>query len=95
VSWLKSDFATIEANSTYVNLLRSNKKFGILQPSSADKLDIGIKLKGAAIVGRFEATSSWNAMVIHRVRIGNSREIDAEVILWLKRAYERAQPTSP
>jgi hypothetical protein len=43
----------VEANETYVNLLRSTKKFGILQPSSADRLDIGIKRKGTDSGGRF------------------------------------------
>jgi hypothetical protein len=30
-------------------------KFGILQPASASRLDIGIKLKGQAPTSRFEA----------------------------------------
>jgi hypothetical protein len=36
---------TIEANSTYINLPRSKKKFGILQPSSVDRFDVGIKIR--------------------------------------------------
>jgi hypothetical protein len=78
------------ANSTYVNLLRAKKKFGILQPASASRLDIGIKLKGQAPAGRFEAAGDWNAMVTHRVRIEDAKDIDAEVLAWLKRAYEAA-----
>ena len=80
----------IAASGTYINLLRAKKKFGILQPSSADRLDIGIKLKGKNPSGRFEAAGAWNAMVTHRVRIGDSKEIDAEVLSWLKSAYEAA-----
>ena len=80
----------VEANRTYVNLLRSTKKFGILQPSSADRLDIGIKDKGRDSGGRFEPAGKWNAMVTHRVRVANPKEIDAEVLSWLKSAYEAA-----
>lgn len=51
------------AGGTYINLLREGKKFGILQPSSFERLDIGIKLKGAPTNEQFEAAGSWNAMV--------------------------------
>jgi hypothetical protein len=78
------------ANSTYVNLLCAKKKFGILQPASASRLDIGIKLKGQAPDGRFEAAGDWNAMVTHRVRIEDAKEIDAEVLAWLRRAHDAA-----
>ena len=78
------------ANSTYVNLLHGKKKFGILQPASAARLDVGIKLKGEAASGRFESAGDWNAMVTHRVRIARAEQIDTELIGWLKRAYEAA-----
>jgi hypothetical protein len=29
-------------------------------------------------------------MVTHRVRIGSPKELDAEVVKWLKQAYEAA-----
>jgi hypothetical protein len=28
--------------------------------------------------------------VVHRIRVENSKEIDAEVLTWLKRAYDAA-----
>ena len=82
---------SVAAGGTYVNLLRAQKKFGILQPSSAERLDIGIKLKGKAAHGRFEPAGSWNAMVTHRIRVADSKEIDTEVLSLLKSAYEAAK----
>jgi uncharacterized protein DUF4287/uncharacterized protein DUF5655 len=82
----------VAANSTYVNLLRAGKKFGILQPASASRLDIGIKLKGQAPAGRFEPAGEWNAMVTHRVRIDDAEQIDAEVLAWLKQAFAAVHP---
>lgn len=73
----------------YVSLRRS-KQFGLLQPSTKDRLDIGLALKGVEPSGRLEAAGSWNAMVSHRVRIGSAEEIDAEVQGWLREAWERA-----
>jgi Domain of unknown function (DUF4287)/Domain of unknown function (DUF5655) len=78
----------IAPNRTYINLCRGAKKFGIVQISSADRIDIGIKLKGIAATDRLELSGSWNAMVTHRVRIGDAKEINAEVLAWLKQAYE-------
>jgi len=72
---------------TYVNLLRGSKKFGIVQPSSAERLDIGIKLKEAEPNHRFENAGTWNSMVTHRVRIIQLGQIDEEVIEWVKKAY--------
>ena len=73
---------------TYINLNRGKKKFAILQPSSADRFDIGIKLKGVKAAGRLETAGSWNAMVTHRVRITDPEQVDAEITAWLKQAYD-------
>jgi hypothetical protein len=63
---------------------------GIIQPSAADRLDIGIKFKGKSPVGRFELAGAWNAMVTHRIRIHDPKQIDAEVLSWLRNAYNAA-----
>ena len=76
----------VAATNSYISLLHGSKKFGIVQPSTT-RLDIGIKLKGAAPTVRFEAAGSWNNMVTHRVRISDPAEIDADVYDWLGRAY--------
>jgi hypothetical protein len=74
----------------YLSLLRNKKKFAILQPATRERFDIGIKLKGVKPAGRLEAAGSWNSLVSHRVRISDPNEIDAEVLRWLKQAYEKA-----
>jgi predicted transport protein len=79
----------IAPNMTYINLVRGAKKFGIVQVA-VERLDIGIKLKGAASTNRFEAAGTWNAMVTHRVRVTDPKQLDKEVLAWLKQAYEAA-----
>ncbi len=83
--------ATASPNNSYVNLQRGSKKLGIVQISAADRIDIGIKLKGVPAAGRLETAGSWNAMVTHRVRITDARQMDAELIGWLKQAYDAAK----
>lgn len=88
ISRFGSDVAQ-EPGKTYISLLRGTKKFGIVQ-TTGDRMDLGIKLKGEAATDQFEAAGSWNAMVTHRVRITDPRQVDAEVLAWLKRAYTAA-----
>ena len=76
-------------SGSYVSLVRAGKKFAILQPA-ASHLDIGIKRKGAAPTPRFVASGSWNPMVTHRVRVRSESEVDADVLEWLRGAYEAA-----
>jgi len=78
----------IAPKKTYVSLRRS-KQFGLLQPAAA-RLDVGINLKGVAATARLETSGSFNTMVSHRVRVGARAEVDAELIGWLREAYERA-----
>lgn len=73
----------------YVSLRRS-KQFALVQPSTADRLDVGINLKGVPAQGRLEASGSFNAMVSHRVRIASAKDIDAQLVGWLRAAYDQA-----
>lgn len=80
---------SVAPTNSYISLLRKGKKFAIVQVTS-DRLDIGIKLKGAETTNRFQAAGAWNSMVTHRVQISNSKQIDAEVLKWLKRSFDEA-----
>jgi len=70
--------------------LRRAKQFGLLQPSTATRLDVGLILKDVAPAGRLEASGSFNAMFTHRVRIDAASDIDAELRAWLRQAYDAA-----
>ncbi len=74
---------------TYVSLLKGKKKFAIIG-ATADRMDIGLKLKGVEPGGRLQAAGSWNSMVTHRVRISDPKQVDREVLTWLKNAYQAA-----
>ena len=70
----------------YVSL-RRKRQFGLIQPSTATRIDLGLNLKGEPATTRLEASGSFNAMVSHRVRIGAPSDLDAELKAWLKKAY--------
>jgi hypothetical protein len=79
----------VAPKKAYVSLRRS-KQFAIVQPSTKTRLDVGINLKGTKPAGRLEASGSFNAMVSHRVRVASATDVDAELIAWLKQAYDGA-----
>ena len=76
--------------TTYISLTRAGKKFAIVDPATIGRLDVGLKLKGVEPAGRLTAAGSWNSMVTHRVRVGSIEEIDAELLAWLRQAYDAA-----
>jgi hypothetical protein len=81
VAWLKRDFALGHGHATAIA--------GVVLKSGAPRATADQKLDKES-GGRFETAGAWNAMVTHRVRIGSPGDIDAELIAWLKSAYEAA-----
>ena len=79
----------VSPKKTYVSLRRS-KQFALVQPSTKDRVDVGINLKGHDTTDRLEASGSFNAMVSHRVRITSGKDVNAELKRWLKKAYDAA-----
>ena len=79
----------IAPKKAYVSL-RRKKQFGLIQPSTKKRLDIGINLKGKEPVDSLEASGSFNSMVSHRVRIESKEDLTKDVIGWIKEAYEAA-----
>jgi hypothetical protein len=77
----------VSPKKAYVSL-RRRKQFGIVQPSTATRLDVGINLKGVEPAGRLEPSGSFNAMVSHRVRVAKPGDLDRELLGWLRQAYD-------
>lgn len=75
--------------NSYISVLRQDKKFAIVQVTG-DRLDVGLKLKGIEPSSRLTPAGAWNAMVTHRVSVTSPTELDAELLRWLRMAYDRA-----
>ena len=74
---------------TYVSL-RRHKQFGLIQPSTKTRVDVGLNLKGVEPTDRLELSGSFNAMCTHRVRLSTPDQVDGELVGWLKQAYDGA-----
>lgn len=79
----------ISPTNAYVSL-RRKKQFATLQPATKTRFEIGINLKGQEPKGKLEIINSATAMCSHKISLTDIKEIDKEVITWLKTAYENA-----
>jgi hypothetical protein len=73
----------------YVSLRRA-KQFAMIQPSTANRVDVGLILPPLPPTERLEAAGSWNRLFTHRVRLTQPADVDSELIAWLKDAYTLA-----
>ena len=76
----------VSPKKTYV-ALRRKKQFAMVGPASGGRLEVSINLPDAPLGGRMEAATG---MAPRRVRLTEKREIDAELLGWLRAAYDRS-----
>ena len=84
------DGLELAPKKAYVSL-RHKKQFGLIQPSTKTRVDLGINLKGKEPEGALEASGSFNSMVSHRVRLTAVDEVTDEVAGWLREAFDAAR----
>ena len=79
----------ISPKKAYVSL-RRKKQFAIIQPSTKNRLDVGLNIKGITPEGMAEASGSWNAMCTHRIKVENESMLNPTLINWIQKAYDQA-----
>ncbi len=70
--------------------LRRKKQFALIQPSTKSRIDVGLKFKEKEFSERLESSGPFGSMCTHRVQITDKKQVDNELIKWLKEAYENA-----
>ncbi len=78
----------VAIKKNYVSL-RRDVQFGILQPSTRARLDVGLVLKSDE--PDLEKAGSFNSMCSHRIRLEEVDSVNKETIEWLKKAYDGAK----
>lgn len=79
------DDVELAPKKTYVSL-RRRKQFASVGPA-AGQLEVCLNLAGKEPTARLKATTG---MATHKVRIDGSSGLDAELLGWLREAYDRA-----
>ena len=79
----------VEPKKSYVPFIR-HSEFAVVRRTANDHLDLGLALPGTKIAGRLVPVRKSDAQtrITHHVEIARSEEVDAEVIAWLRKAYE-------
>lgn len=72
----------------YVSL-RRKKQFAMLGPATKTRVELGLNMKGVEGTERLQALPP-GGMCQYRVNLTEASEVDAEVIGWLRQAYESA-----
>lgn len=79
------DDVELAPKKAYVSL-RRRKQFASVGPA-AGRLEVCLNLPGDAPTARLKATTG---MATHKVRIDDASGLDAELLGWLRKAYDRA-----
>jgi len=72
----------------YVSL-RRKKQFATIGPGSATRVDVGLNMKGVAATERLLAEKP-GGMCQYKVKLAAPSEVDAELIGWIRQAYDAA-----
>lgn len=72
----------------YVSL-RRKKQFAMIGPGTKTRVDVGINVKGLAPADRLLVQPA-GSMCNYTVRVTDAQEVDAELVGWLKQAYDSA-----
>jgi predicted transport protein len=79
----------IAPKNAYVSV-RRKKQFAMLIPATKSRFEIGVNLKDQETLGALEKITSANAMCSHKINLNAGQEPDAEILNWLKKAYDQA-----
>jgi hypothetical protein len=72
----------------YVSL-RRRKQFAMIGPGSATRVDVGINMKGVSATDRLLAEKP-GGMCQYKVKVTDTAEVDAELLGWIRQAYDAA-----
>jgi hypothetical protein len=72
----------------YVSL-RRRRQFAMLGPGSNTRFDLGLNMKGTPGTERL-VEQKPGGMCSHQVRLTGAEQVDADVLAWVRQAYEAA-----
>jgi len=78
----------IAPKKTYVSL-RRKKQFAMIGPATKTQVEVGLNVKGLAPAERL-IEQPPNSMCNYKVRLSVIAEVDAELISWIKQAFQSA-----
>lgn len=78
----------ISPKKTYLSL-RRKKQFAMIGPATNTRVEVGLNMKGVPGTGRLQELPP-KGMCDYKVKVSDAAEVDAELIGWIRQAYEAA-----
>jgi hypothetical protein len=72
----------------YVSL-RRKKQFAMIGPATNTRVEVGLNMKAVPATERLVAEKP-GGMCQYKVKLTDSKEVDAELLAWIRRAYDAA-----
>jgi hypothetical protein len=87
--------ATVQARKTLISLLTPRRTFAVIQATTKSRVDLGLRLDHESPGGRLLPARDLGAATV-RIPLTRPEDVDADVLGWLRRAYqENAAPPPP
>lgn len=88
VAMLKGSDFEVAPKKTYVSY-RRKKQFCTVGPATGSRVDVGINMKGVSGTERLDVLPAGQ-MCQYKVRVTSVERVDAELVGWLRQAYDAA-----
>jgi len=86
---------TVQARKTMVSLVGPRRTFAVVQATTKNRVDLGLRLDSEKPGGRLLTARDIGAATL-RIPLTGPRDLDTEALGWLRRAYdENAAPPPP
>src|SRR5206468_7106115 len=86
---------TVQPRKTCVSLVTPRRVFAVVQATAKSRVDLGLRLEHERPGGRLLAARDLGSATV-RIPLTRPEDLDAEVLGWLRRAYqENAAPPPP
>ncbi|MFL5807617.1 MAG: DUF5655 domain-containing protein [Roseiflexaceae bacterium] len=78
----------IQTRKTYVSLVSLRRTFARVQPTTKQRVDLGLRLAGQQPGGRLQPSKIHETMPL-QISLTTPDQVDSEVLDWLQRAYDQ------
>jgi Domain of unknown function (DUF5655) len=78
----------VQTRKTYVSLVTPRRTFARIQPTTRQRVDLGLRLEGLEPGGRLLPCKIHETMPL-QISLMTPGEVDAEVLDWLQQAYDQ------
>ena len=85
---------TVQPRKTFVSLVSPRRTFAVVQATTKNRVDLGLRLDGLEPGGRLQVARDIGAATV-RIALSRPEDFDDEAFGWLQRAYEENTAPPP